>query len=223
MKAYCIILEGHPYSERVGRRCIDSARDIGGIHVERFKAVDADNAVAVMHRHRLTWTWGEGVCPKTRLNMHPYGGGAARIGCAMSHFLLWKACVEAGEDFLILEHDSVFIRQMPEVDFDFICQINDPRGATRRGDWWSDLMADRGPGVFYKTWVTWKTQKIPDGLAGNSAYLLKPKAAQRLVDLYETVGVWPNDATMCEQLVPGLQELYPFVTRVEQERSTTSA
>ena len=62
----------------------------------------------------------------------------------------------------------------------------------------------------------------PDGLAGNSAYLLKPWAAEDLVMAFKTYGVWPNDATMCRQLFPYLEELYPFVTRVRQTESTSS-
>jgi GR25 family glycosyltransferase involved in LPS biosynthesis len=152
--------------------------------------------------------------------MHRYGGGMARVGCAMSHFLLWLQC---DEPTLILEHDAVFVRPWAEFDFDHVCMVNDPDGATRRGAWWSAAMRNRGPGVYPKTWVTSPADRVPDGLAGNSAYVIKPHAAQALCDLYRRVGVWPNDATMCEQLMPGLQECFPFITKVEQTQSTTSA
>jgi hypothetical protein len=127
-----------------------------------------------------------------------------------------------GEPILILEHDAVFLRAWPEFEFDGICQVNDPDGATRRGKWWSEQMVKRGPGVFPATWVT-DDRSVPDGLAGNSAYVIKPHAALDVIGLYRDLGVWPNDATMCKQLLPYLQELFPFVTRVEQARSTTSA
>jgi hypothetical protein len=176
-----------------------------------------------MQAQGLKWTWGEGTCPTTGLQMHRYGGGDARVSCAMSHLELWAICALMNEPILILEHDAVFERPLPDFDFNHICQINDPTGATRRGSWWTESMIRRGPGVWPKTWVTNPAERIPDGLAGNSAYCIKPHAAKRLIDLYQTVGVWPNDATMCEQLVPGLQELFPFVTRVEQTVSTTNA
>lgn len=174
-----------------------------------------------MHQHGLRWTWANGntspaVCPVTGLRQHPYGDLKAKIGCSMSHYLLWLEC---DEPTLILEHDAVFIAPLPYVAFRSICQVNDPRGATPRGDWWSDRMAERGPGVFPKTPVF--DDKKPDGLAGNSAYLLQPSAAAGLVEAFHRLGVWPNDATMCRQLFQ-LEELYPFVTQVEQEQSTTS-
>jgi hypothetical protein len=221
VRAFVITLIGHGYSVACAARCIRTAAE-HGVKVETFPAVGKDDAAEVMMRHGLRWTWDEGICPVTGLRHHRYGGGLARVGCAMSHYLLWHKCVEEGP-LLVLEHDAVFLRPLPDFEFDNICQINDPKGATRGGDWWSAQMAKRGPGVHPKTWVIREGDRTPDGLAGNSAYVIKPHAAQALIDLYRTVGVWPNDATMCEQLVPGLQELFPFITRVEQTVSTTSA
>ena len=84
-------------------------------------------------------------------------------------------------------------------------------------------MVKRGTtGVHEKTWVTSPNERnIPDGLAGNSAYAIKPWAAQQLITKYHELGVWPNDATMCKQLFPYLEEYYPFITKVEQEKSTS--
>jgi GR25 family glycosyltransferase involved in LPS biosynthesis len=222
VRAFVITLEGDPYSERCSRRCIETAR---GVEVDRFNAIDRWHAEAAMKRYGLKWTWAEGntkaaVCPRTGLKQHPYGNLHAKIGCALSHYLLWSTCVALGEPILILEHDAVFVNELPEFEFIGLCQINDPRGATPRGAWWSEQMTKRGPGVFPKTRVF--PDDVPDGLAGNSAYLVKPFAAQELMDVYRDLGVWPNDATMCRQLFPYLQERYPFVTQVEQTVSTTS-
>jgi GR25 family glycosyltransferase involved in LPS biosynthesis len=223
LKAYCITLAGHEYSQAVAERCIRSAADVGGIHVERFRAVSAAEADSVLRVHGLRWTWmDQERCPTTGLRHHRYAGGAARIGCALSHYLLWQRCVDEDEPILVLEHDAVFIRRFEPFDFHGICQINDPLGATRRGDWWSEQMSKRGPGVWPKTWVTRPADRIPDGLAGNSAYVIQPHAARELIALYHELGVWPNDATMCAQLVD-LEEHYPFITRAEQAVSTTSA
>ena len=225
MRAFVITLEDHKYSEANAARCIESAAGFG-LTVEKFQAVDEDQAFQVMMAYGLRWTWANGntshsACPITGLAQHPYGELAPKIGCSMSHYLLWQKCVDLQEPLLILEHDAVFLRALPEIEFKGICMINDPAGATHRGDWWSDHMTRRGPGVFSKTMVM--SGKRPDGLAGNSAYLIKPYAAQELVAAFHTLGVWPNDATMCIQLFPYLQELFPFVTRVDQTMSTTGA
>jgi GR25 family glycosyltransferase involved in LPS biosynthesis len=219
VKAFVITLRGHQYSERVAARCIKTARDIGGIDVEYFDAVTADETSGVIARRELEWTWGKG---GAGLKHHSYGGNdAARIACAMSHYALWERCAWGGKPILVLEHDAVFIRQFESFDFESACQINDPEGATPRGRWWHDQMVKRGDGVWPKTTVL--EDPRPDGLAGNSAYVIKPAAALRLMKIVRKIGVWPNDATMCRQLVPGLQEHYPFITRVEPEQSTINA
>jgi len=224
MISFVITLEGHEYSEAKAKRCIDTAARFG-LEVQKFPAVNEHQAQRVMREQGLGWTWADNntritYCKQTGLRQHPYGKLAAKIGCSMSHYLLWQRCVEASELCLILEHDAVFLRPLPEIEFNGICQINDPAGATPGGERWSKIMQERGAGVHSKTLMM--IDKQPDGLAGNSAYLIRPWAAQELIEAFHKYGVWPNDATMCVQLFPYLQELFPFVTRVEQTMSTTS-
>lgn len=229
MRAFVIYLPDNPYSVEVADRCIASAKKFG-LTVEKFAGVNKENAVDEMYKSGLNWTWANNntehtVCNYTGLKQFPYTAAdfRAKIGCSMSHYRLWEKCVALNEDLLILEHDAVFLRSVPNVDFDGICQINDPAGATRRGKWWSDSMHARGKtGVFEKTWVTTEKERdIPDGLAGNSAYLIKPWAAQKLIDTCGVIGLWPNDAIMCKQIFPYLEEYYPFITKVVQTKSTT--
>jgi len=62
------------------------------------------------------------------------------------------------------------------------------------------------------------------GLAGNSAYAIRPSLAARLLKEIESTGMWPNDAIMCRQLFPNtLKVVYPYYTNVEQGISTTTA
>ena len=230
MKAFVITLKDDVYSESVADRCIQSA-DKYGLIIEKFYGIDREQAKQFMSDEGLEWTWANNdteimMCEKTGLRMHPYGSTdiRAKIGCSMSHYALWKKCVELDEPILILEHDSVFLRPLPEVEFNGICQINDPNGATRKGSLWSKRMQTRGTaGIHPKTWITEENERhIPDGLAGNSAYMIKPWAAQELIDKYYEIGVRPNDATMCQQLFPYLEEFYPFITRAIQGKSTTT-
>ncbi len=230
MKAFVITLKDNEYSNKVADRCIESAAKFGLV-VEKFCGVDREEAKQFMYDEGLEWTWANNdteimMCEKTGLRMHPYGSTdiRAKIGCSMSHYTLWKKCIALNEPILILEHDSVFLQGLPkDIEFYGICQINDPMGATRKGAQWSRQMSSRGTiGVHPKTWITTKNERhIPDGLAGNSAYLIKPWAAQKLIDKFYEIGVWPNDATMCQQLFPYLEEYYPFITKPIQGKSTT--
>lgn len=212
MEAYVITLIGDEYSERVADRCIASAN----IPVKKFAACTGREAASLMAQYGLRWTWGDGY---RGMEHKPYGGNNNnRIGCFLSHYELWRDCVRDNEDYLILEHDAVFVRPFNEFEFESACMINDPLGATPRGDWWHEQMVSRGPGVWPKTRVFDDTR--PDGLAGGSAYVIKPETARRLVDFAHRIGAWPNDALLCRQLVYGLQEHYPFITQVEPEKST---
>lgn len=213
MEAYVITLLEHDYSERVATRCINSAE---GIDVNYWPAFDPESGEDAMRMIGVEWTWDKG---GAGLKHHSYGGcDKARIACAMSHYNLWLNCYTSDKEFMILEHDAVFIRPFEEFKFTGICQINDPAGATPRGDWWHDQMVKRGNGVWPKTKVLGSGR--PDGLAGNSAYVIKPAYAKMLVDLVQEHGLWPNDAIMCRQLVPNLEEHYPFITEVRAEMST---
>ena len=231
MKAFVITLKDHEYSEGKADQCIKTAADIGKIDVERFYGVNKDEARSVMSKHGLKWTWANNndqpsICPITKLRHNPYYPDnpdfSALIGCTMSHYSLILRCAELNEPILILEHDSVFLREFPEFDFKGICQINDPDGGGKNGKWLSNQMKRKGiMGVSPKT-PNAVGPMVPDGLAGGSAYVIKPFAAQELIDKYHQLGVWPNDAIMCTQLFPYLEEYYPFITKTEQEISTTS-
>ena len=63
---------------------------------------------------------------------------------------------------------------------------------------------------------------VPQGLAGNSAYVIKPEGAKKMLALADEHGMWPNDALMCKQLIPTLGVTRNFYTRVQGLRSTTT-
>jgi GR25 family glycosyltransferase involved in LPS biosynthesis len=65
-------------------------------------------------------------------------------------------------------------------------------------------------------------EHIPQGIAGNSAYIMKPSGAKKMLDLVAQFGLWPNDAIMCRQLVPTLGVTKTFFTGVQGLPSTTT-
>ena len=228
MKARVITISGHGYSEVSSLECVQTGRD-HGVEVAVFDAVTPDTVLAEMAAHRLQWSWANGnvsdsVCPHTGLQHFPYRTRDIRrkMACAMSHYLLWRECAAQDDIYLILEHDARFVRPMPDIDFYGACQINDPRRGGHRGAWHSDVMIQRGSqGVHPLTAKQPAHSLIPDGFSGNSAYLVKPWAAQEFVNAYHRLGVWPNDAMVCLQLFPWLEEYFPFVTVIDQQESTT--
>jgi len=229
MRARVITIRGHEYSQTSADRCMHTA-DEHGVTVSPSWAVTADTVAEVMQHHGVHWTWAnlnttDTVCPHTGLMQHPYRARDVRtkMACSMSHYLLWKESVASGEDVLILEHDARFERELPDIDFYGACQINDPRHGGYRGTWHSDHMTQRGTtGVHALTAKRKPGSRVPDGFSGGSAYIVKPHAAQEFIDAYHHLGVWPNDATICLQLFPWLEEYYPFITWIDQQESTST-
>lgn len=114
-----------------------------------------------------------------------------------------------------------------------ICGLNDPRGTTRK----SAIFHLKLTESLGATSVTHSSDgglatvpyvddpgdlPLPSGLPGNSAYIIKPWAAKKLLEKTLEVGIWPNDALMCRQFFPWLQHHYPYFTQVQGTPSTTT-
>jgi hypothetical protein len=171
----------------------------------------------------IKWSWPHRkklVCERTGLLLTAYRNQdlRKRIACAQSHYLLWKKCLELNETILILEHDAVFVRTFEPFEFEGgVCSINSPLCATFNDKLYDEKLIE---GINEVPWVA--DEKIPQGLPGNSAYMIKPWAAKELIDLQDSIGWWPNDAIMCKQLCPWLRCHKPYFTEVQGIKSTTS-
>lgn len=166
--------------------------------------------------------------------------------CTISHMRLWQHCVDINEPILILEHDALFLNRfryqkiamcghssMDKINKETIgeftggiCALNDPIGATRKGRLYSQKVMLEGGGKRGLRTVPYiddpGEDPLPTGLPGNSAYIIKPWAAKKLLEKTLEVGLWPNDALMCRQFFPWLQIFYPYFTTVQRTPSTTT-
>jgi GR25 family glycosyltransferase involved in LPS biosynthesis len=168
--------------------------------------------------------------------------------CMISHMKLWQHCVDSNEPIMILEHDAIFIKEFryrfialcgekwPDgvpIGFDNtkpegqwtggICGLNNPLGATRKGRIFDNKAKQHPHGLQIVPYVDEIGDlPLPSGLAGNSAYIIKPWAAKKLLDKVLEVGLWPNDALMCRQFFPWIQIYTPYFTKIQQITSTTT-
>lgn len=230
MKAYTIVIEGNDISEKCAEKLLHSSKSIGNeFEIEKFDAITPQNVIDKMKEHKISWKYPmfkAKKCLKTGLIKKPYVGNLkTRQSCFMSHYLLWKSCFEDNEPYLILEHDAVFIKKLNMNLFDDygykVIGLNDPRGATRRSQMFFEEINRRGKGIQMCPIID--EMHIPQGLAGNSAYIIFPEAASRLLYLTQEIGAWPNDALMCQQLLPGMMGVTkPFFTKVQGSISTTT-
>lgn len=229
MNSFVITLKDNTVSQAGADNLIASSRQVRNtFDITKFDAVTGDMANTLMIGNGLKWKYpwqGQETDLKTGLikTAYPTQVKEKRIACALSHWLLWHKCITLDEPILILEHDAVFTQKLDyrailKNNYDII-GINSPAAATRRAHQFHDIVQSKN------AWI----QPVPDidefnvpqGLAGNSAYIIKPTGAQNMLDAVKEHGLWPNDALMCKQLIPRLGVTKEYYTRVQGLPSTT--
>lgn len=149
------------------------------------------------------------------------------IACALSHMKLWKWSADNNETIVVLEHDAVFGKQFDPDEYLYdpawgVLGLNDPRGNTRKGQLFHSI-ASNGDGIRpVPTIDTTQEPPLPMGIAGNSAYVIRPFAAKELLTKCKEVGLWPNDAVMCKQFFPWLRVVHPYYTNTQPNVSSTT-
>lgn len=221
MNAYIITISNHPESVVASQRCITSSINVGNeFDIKISYAVTPDD----LHEYTYEWKYPwSGYDMYNGLRRHGYttANPKKRISCALSHRNLWEKAADSSVNTLILEHDAIFNHKLDIEDIDpfLIVGINDPRGATRKASLFHErVQAFKNP-IEQTPWVD--TRIVPQGIAGNSAYIITPEGARRMLALIEEHGLWPNDALMCKQLIPELGTTQKYYTTVQKIRSTT--
>ena len=141
MKAFIITIPGHEGSIQASKNCMESFKKFHkDWPIKVFTAVIPEDNQDIMRKYKLRWNYpwlGEELDIATGLKKRAYQtvNPAARISCALSHWMLWKRCSEEGIPYIILEHDAFFIKHIDNkidlINFDIV-GLNDPRGATRK-------------------------------------------------------------------------------------------
>ena len=231
MRAFAIVVPDNKTSMAGFQELNDSYDKYGhNDGLQMHEAISVDKVEMIAAGNGLNWNYpweGKVSDLKSGLIKSAYttADPRKRISCFVSHWYLWQKCVKLDEMILILEHDSRFIKKLPadstfaRADFDII-GINDPSMATRKSKLYHDMILERVD--FFQPVPRIDEFNIPQGFAGNSAYVIKPAGAKLMLELSQEYGMWPNDALMCYQLVPKLGVTRNFYTRIQGLRSTTT-
>jgi GR25 family glycosyltransferase involved in LPS biosynthesis len=150
------------------------------------------------------------------------------VACMVSHMRCWQMCIDLDEPIVVLEHDAIFNRT-----FDFkkdltkgfkggIIGLNNPKGTTRKSKVFHDKVSKKEGLQPVPSVDELHDDPLPQGLAGNSAYVISPTAAKKLLMKTREIGMWPNDAVMCKQFFPWLQVVYPYYTEVQHGLGSTT-
>jgi len=229
--AYAITLDENDVSQR-GYEQLRASHEAVGNDFMLFKApaVKPEEVDWRWEFYGFKWAWPESgidYCPITKLRRHAYGGRnpKRRHACFWSHFQLWEICSQSNIPMIILEHDAKFIQKLdlePLLASEYgVIGLNSPFNATRLPQkYHSVLQASEGPIGPCPEIDRWE---VPQGIAGASAYLIKPWAAEQIIAKTKEVGAWPNDAIICRQLFDFIGATKTYYTEVQGLPSTTTS
>ena len=108
MRAFVITIKDNPQSVEMSDRCIKSFKRHNDDSIEAFDAITPEQSVfSLAEKH--------GIPVKNFLEK--YSRYDRVVSAFMSHFLLWKKCVELNESIIIFEHDAVVKAAIPKMPF----------------------------------------------------------------------------------------------------------
>lgn len=195
MKSYVIAIQTLPESMEMAHRCIDSASEYG-ISVEMFPAITPkDDPESILKNEGINFD-------KFKNNI--YSRYLNSLSCFLSHYFLWKKCIELDQPVLILEHDAVFIDKFnPNIEFSHLLSIGKPsygRFNIPKNSGVNKLISKRY-------------------LPGAHAYIVKPNAAIEIVNMAKDKAE-PTDVFLNLNNFSWIQEYYPWVVEVKDTFST---
>jgi hypothetical protein len=189
-KTFVIAIKGHPISEKQLQDCLDSA-DKFDWNVEVFWGVDG--------RTITSKTWEEeGLVP--RLDK-PTMSRPGVQGCFLSHYSLWKTCIELDKPIIILEHDAII--QRPWVPM----EINQDLVKLHRHYAGKKPKIDNDSGSWSKS---------------GHAYCLSPTHADALINFVKKVGAFEADRLIGSNVISFTHLGSPSLVERQNSYSTTN-
>jgi GR25 family glycosyltransferase involved in LPS biosynthesis len=184
MKSFVITVCDLDQSIKIANRCILSANSFG-LEVNIFKAVTPKDDPL-----KILLEYGINHMDFTEKYSRKLNG----ISCFLSHYMLWKKCLEIDEDILIFEHDAVVVDKIPNnIDFNLLLSLGKPSFGSYK------IPALEG--------VNNLTSK--SYLPGAHSYIIKPEAAKILIS-QASIKANYTDVFLNLRDFPWLQEYYPW-------------
>lgn len=194
MKAFVITIKGHKGSEQVADRCIKTAAR-NGIKVEKFYGVTPkDKPGRIFEQEGLVSDYFA----------EKFSKAESAQAAFLSHYNLWKKCIDMNEPIIIFEHDAVVVAPLPSpFYFNKVITFSKPSYG------------------FHRTPVIIGTGALAQKqyFGGAHGYAVKPQGAIELVESAVT-NAGPTDVFLCLDNFPWLQEYYPWICEARDTFST---
>lgn len=210
MKCKIICLKDIKISINNARECIEQARKFN-IELEIFDAIDGRDAKNHFKNLKINKKWD-----------FKDGGTIGIDGCFLSHFYLWKECLNYNIPYLILEHDGYFIKKLPENilnKFTDVLKLDhlDPYSIYYNEQIESYKNLNNSVIDYYNDYSK-QTHLHETGsyLRGAYSYIIKPSGAKKLIDTVYKKGYLPADCQIGNKIVdikvciPTIARLHPI-------------
>jgi GR25 family glycosyltransferase involved in LPS biosynthesis len=220
MKFKIIRLKNNLISEKHAAECVVQAK-MFGIDVDYFDAINGKEYEKHLKELKIV--------PKYKFKK----GKIGVFGCFLSHFYLWKMCVEENEPCLILEHDGYFIKPLPSDILDNFKDVLKLDNLDPYSKSYSiELEKQKDYSISYKKYHNPQAKFLTKNQTGNYlrgaySYILKPHAAKKLIDNIYIQGFVPADQQIGDSIVeisvtiPTIVRLHPTYEFKIKELSLT--
>ena len=206
MKARIIYLPQVEHTVKAAQEALLSCQQFG-IDAELFKGYAPKEADELLNRLNI-----KPYSPGPKLYDIKNSKGGVR-GCFASHLTMWKECANVlNEPLLIMEHDARIVREIPDVEFQDVLHLDawrfeeDPEYDTEE----PEVME------YFEMRKDVKTMK------GAYAYIIKPHAARKLIELAIMEGFTAADMHISDRAGLKLERIMPRCGIVSDTRSLTS-
>lgn len=160
MKSYIIRLSDFPNSVEWSKKAYNSAKQHNW-DVHFFEGSNGQKETLADYNIKINKKYKKAIKSFERLGT---------VGCFLSHYRLWKLCIELNELICILEHDTLINKPLDIKTFDEVLKLI--KGPTTKGsylgEWW----------------------------ASGAAYCLTPQGASKLIKFAELEGAMPADVML---------------------------
>jgi GR25 family glycosyltransferase involved in LPS biosynthesis len=220
MKSFIIRLKGNHISETHALDCISQGKKYN-LEIEYFDAINGLNCDIFFQNLNIN----------AKYKFKKRRPGVA--GCFLSHYFLWRQCLEDKIPYLILEHDGYFIRPLPEdilSRFTEVLKLDNLDPYSKNYDELIEIEKSNIVDITkYHNPQAKFLEKNQTGnyMRGAYSYIIKPQAARKLINWVGINGWVPADQLIGDAIVdiqvvtPTIARLHPAYSNKISELSLT--
>lgn len=182
MRNFVITMLNHPQSVEVSNRCIDSGKQFN-IDIEIFDAITPSDDLEKILKD-------EGI--GTNDFIDTYATYEGMVSCFLSHYFLWKKCIELNEEITIFEHDAVIQSPIPRLDYIGCVNLGKP-----------------SYGIYQTPTKGLGRLQSMTHFPGTHCYRVNPYGAQKFIEQSKISGNTP-DIFLHSNTFDFLEEYYPW-------------